>query len=69
MSQDVLQDTAGQECFRTIMALYYHAAHGVILVYNVSSREVFEALPLWPEEFGNYVPLEVVKVVVGNKLD
>ncbi|KAI9509397.1 small GTPase superfamily [Russula earlei] len=69
MLQDVLQDTAGQERFCTIMSLYYRTTQGIILVYNVSSHKVFEALPLWPEEIENYVPLEVVKVVVSNKLD
>jgi len=38
-------------------------------VYDVSSRESFEALPRWLEELENYVPPEVVKIVVGNKLD
>jgi GTPase SAR1 family protein len=38
-------------------------------VYDVSNRESFEALPRWLEELENYVPPEVVKVVVGNKLD
>ena len=93
-----LQDTAGQERFRTITASYYRGAQGVILgtsvfqrcifcllssgfrtslvhmrtrviVYDVSSRESFEALPRWLEELENYVPPEVVKIVVGNKLD
>jgi GTPase SAR1 family protein len=40
-----------------------------IIVYDVSNRESFEALPRWLEELENYVPPEVVKVVVGNKLD
>ena len=35
----------------------------------MSSRESFEALPRWLEELENYVPPEVVKIVVGNKLD
>ncbi|KAH9013698.1 ras-domain-containing protein [Lactarius pseudohatsudake] len=48
---------------------YYRGAQGVILVYDVSSRESFEALPRWLEELENYVPPEVVKIVVGNKLD
>jgi hypothetical protein len=39
------------------------------LVYDVSNRESFEALPRWLEELENYVPPEVVKIVVGNKLD
>jgi hypothetical protein len=38
-------------------------------VYDVSNRETFEALPRWLEELENYVPPEVVKIVVGNKLD
>lgn len=62
-------DTAGQERFRTITASYYRGAQGVILVYDVSSRESFEALPRWLEELENYVPPEVVKIIVGNKLD
>jgi Ras-related protein Rab-18 len=35
----------------------------------VSNRESFEALPGWLEELEKYVPPEVVKIVVGNKLD
>jgi GTPase SAR1 family protein len=38
-------------------------------VYDVSNRESFEALPRWLDELENYVPPEVVKIVVGNKLD
>jgi len=44
-----------------------HVCHA--LVYDVSNRESFEALPRWLEELENYVPPEVVKIVVGNKLD
>ncbi|KAI0262119.1 putative ras-related protein rab-18 [Gloeopeniophorella convolvens] len=62
-------DTAGQERFRTITASYYRGAQGVVLVYDVSSRESFEALPRWLDELETYVPPEVVKIVVGNKLD
>jgi len=62
-------DTAGQERFRTITASYYRGAQGVILVYDVSNRESFEALPRWLGELEIYVSPEVVKIVVGNKLD
>ncbi len=40
-----------------------------LIVYDVSNRETFEALPRWLEELDTYVPPEVVKIVVGNKLD
>jgi Ras family len=39
------------------------------LVYDGSNRESFEAVPQWLEELENYVPPEVVKIVVENKLD
>ncbi|KAI0271019.1 ras family-domain-containing protein [Russula aff. rugulosa BPL654] len=61
-------DTAGQECFRTITASYYRGVQGIMLVYDVSNREPFEALREWLEELENHVPPEFVKIVVGNKL-
>jgi Ras-related protein Rab-18 len=62
-------DTAGQERFRTITSSYYRGAQGVILVYDVSSRETFEALPRWFSELETYVSSSVVKILVGNKID
>jgi len=62
-------DTAGQERFRTITSSYYRGAQGIILVYDVSNRESFEALPRWFSELETYVSPAVVKILVGNKLD
>jgi len=62
-------DTAGQERFRTITSSYYRGAQGVILVYDVSNRESFDALPRWYSELETYVSDAVVKIVVGNKVD
>ncbi|KIO23452.1 hypothetical protein M407DRAFT_244759 [Tulasnella calospora MUT 4182] len=62
-------DTAGQERFRTITSSYYRGAQGIILVYDVSNRESFEALPKWFTELETYVSPNVVKVLVGNKVD
>lgn len=84
-----MQDTAGQERFRTITSSYYRGAQGVILgtslptarvsqidswfdhnlVYDVSNRETFEALPRWYSELETYVSESVVKIIVGNKVD
>ncbi|KAJ3887001.1 ras family-domain-containing protein [Lentinula edodes] len=60
-------DTAGQERFRTITSSYYRGAQGIILVYDVSSRESFDALPRWYSELETYVSDSVVKILVGNK--
>ncbi|KAF9449209.1 putative ras-related protein rab-18 [Macrolepiota fuliginosa MF-IS2] len=62
-------DTAGQERFRTITSSYYRGAQGIILVYDVSNRETFDALPRWYSELETYVSSSVVKILVGNKLD
>lgn len=62
-------DTAGQERFRTITSSYYRGAQGIILVYDVSNRESFDALPRWYTELETYVSSSVVKILVGNKVD
>lgn len=62
-------DTAGQERFRTLTSSYYRGAQGVILVYDVSSRASFQALDSWFRELSTYTSPEVIKMIVGNKLD
>ena len=46
----------------TPRALFY-------VVYDVSNRESFDALPRWYSELEAYVSDSVVKIVVGNKVD
>ncbi|KIM31362.1 hypothetical protein M408DRAFT_327599 [Serendipita vermifera MAFF 305830] len=62
-------DTAGQERFRTITSSYYRGAQGIIVAYDISNRETFDALPRWFTELETYVSPSVVKMLVGNKLD
>ena len=40
-----------------------------LVVYDVSNRETFEALPRWYSELETYVSESVVKIIVGNKVD
>lgn len=65
-------DTAGQERFRTLTSSYYRGAQGIILVYDISRRDTFEALNQWLQEVEVYCPgggRNVVKLLVGNKVD
>lgn len=42
-----LQDTAGQERYRTITTAYYRGAMGFILMYDVTNEESFNAVMDW----------------------
>ena len=65
-----LQDTAGQERFRTLTPNYYRGAQGVILVYDVTSELSFKHLEEWLVELDTYATKkDVVKMLVGNKID
>lgn len=60
-----LLDTAGQERFRTLSNSYYRGAHGVILVYDISSRDSFLAMERWYEEAENNAMPGAVMYLVG----
>ncbi|KAM8964669.1 ras-related protein Rab-1B-like [Sarcophilus harrisii] len=62
-------DTAGQERFHTITSSYYRGAHGVILVYDVSSLESFVNVKQWLVEVELRGSETTDKVLVGNKSD
>jgi len=65
----LLFDTAGQERFRTLTSSYYRNAQGCILVYDVSNRESFLSMEHWFGECKTYAEENVVKVLVGSKID
>jgi len=62
-------DTAGQERFRTITSSYYRGAHGIIVVYDVTDDESFQAVERWMHEIERYAGNDVNKMMVGNKCD
>ncbi|KAG8874309.1 Insulin-like growth factor 2 mRNA-binding protein 3 [Tulasnella sp. 332] len=65
----VAKDTAGQERYRTITSSYYRNAQGIILVYDVTDKQSFEDLPGWLSEVNEHTKDEVVKILIGNKVD
>ena len=63
-------DTAGQERFRTLTPSYYRGAQGVILVYDVSSKQSFSKLETWLNELETFsTKHDIIKMLVGNKID
>lgn len=43
-------DTAGQERFKSITCNYYHGSHGIMIVYDISDKESFNAVKTWMAE-------------------
>ncbi|KAL8576744.1 hypothetical protein ACOMHN_061932 [Nucella lapillus] len=62
-------DTAGQERYRNITTSYYRGANGVIIVYDVNSKDSFHSVTEWIRETQGYCHDDVVTVVVGTKKD
>ncbi|OTA92322.1 hypothetical protein M434DRAFT_396565 [Hypoxylon sp. CO27-5] len=62
-------DTAGQERFRTLSTSYYRGAHGVILVYDITSRKSFLGMDKWVDEARSNASPDAVLYLVGSKLD
>lgn len=62
-------DTAGQEKFRTITKSFYKQANGILLVFDLTDRESFDKLHSWVSNINETAEEDVVKFLVGNKLD
>ena len=64
-------DTAGQECFASIISTYYRGIAGAVIVFDVSSRNSFLKCSFWLNQIkrnGTIGHLPVI-ALVGNKID
>lgn len=64
-----LWDSAGQERFRTIASAYYRGAHGVAIVFDLTSRLSFDAIKYWMDEIDRHAPRHIRRMLIGNKSD
>jgi len=65
-----LWDTAGEEKFRSMLSMYYKEAKGVIIAYDIGSRESFDNAEKWLVTLGEHIKKEdAVLYLVGNKKD
>ncbi|KAG9489212.1 hypothetical protein GDO78_005290 [Eleutherodactylus coqui] len=62
-------DTAGQERFRSIAKSYFRKAHGVLLMYDVSSEASFLNVRQWIDEVKNSCDQPIPLMLIGNKTD
>jgi Ras-related protein Rab-4B len=64
-----LWDTAGTERFRSVSRSYYRGAAGAILVYDVTSRASFQALPTFLHDARALASPQLTVLLAGNKSD
>ncbi|KAM9313466.1 ras and EF-hand domain-containing protein-like [Gastrophryne carolinensis] len=62
-------DTAGQERFRSIAKSYFRKAHGVLLMYDVTSETSFLNVRQWIDEIKNVCEKPIPLMLIGNKTD
>ncbi|TWW76342.1 Ras and EF-hand domain-containing protein [Takifugu flavidus] len=62
-------DTAGQERFRSIARSYFRKAHGVLLLYDVTSESSFLSVRAWVDQVQDSTEDKIPMCVVGNKVD
>ncbi|CAK64289.1 unnamed protein product (macronuclear) [Paramecium tetraurelia] len=61
---------SGKEPFRSMAWVHYRTCVGIILIFDLSSRDSYENLKKWYEEIQQYVDQEKILIrLVGNKSD
>ena len=65
----VLWDTAGQERYSSMVDIYFRAAKGCIIVFDITSHTSFTNMLMWYNKLNEVVKNDIVTVIVGNKLD
>ena len=68
-----LIDTAGQERFRSITKNYFKESDGILLLYDVTSKDTFKNVETWidsiHESIGNHKNSKYIIILIGNKTD
>ena len=64
-------DTAGQECFSSIISTYYRGIAGAVIVFDVSRRKSFKQCNFWLNEIKKHGTPDHMPILmlVGNKID
>jgi small GTP-binding protein len=61
-------DTAGQEKFKSIVPMYYKGSKGIIIVFDITSKDSFEGAKKWIQDIENNNNSASL-LLVGNKID
>jgi small GTP-binding protein len=62
-------DTAGQDRFHSLTRNYFKGAHGIILLYDITTQSSFDNVSKWIKQIKEDASEKVVIILVGNKID
>jgi small GTP-binding protein len=65
----IVWDLGGQDKFKFVRPMFYRSATGIVLMFDVTNRESFEALPRWIKEAEDGIGKSVPMVLAANKFD
>ncbi len=65
----IIWDLGGQDKFRFVRPMFYRAARGLVLMFDITDKRSFEDLPRWLNEARENIGYEVPIVLVANKVD
>ena len=73
INQDIIKmdiwDTAGQERYRSITSAYYKGSKGVLIVYDITSKNSFDKIEKWLSEVKEKAGNDIKFIIIGNKVD
>ena len=64
-----IQDTVGQERYRSITSAYYKGAKGTFIVYDITRKGSFDNIEKWITELKTNGDQNIAIVIIGNKSD
>ena len=62
-------DTADQDLFHSLTRNYFKGAHGIILLYDITTQSSFDNVSKWIKQIKEDASEKVVIILVGNKID
>ena len=62
-------DTAGQEKYKSMVSSYYRGANVALIVFDLTSHQSFDDLPLWIQNYYKNGPEQKNIILIGNKKD
>jgi small GTP-binding protein len=65
----IVWDLGGQDKFKFVRPMFYRAARGLVVMFDIGDKNSFEDLPKWIKEAESNIGCSVPIVLVANKTD